>query len=63
MHRKKCEILQSVLLLENVKVGLSNLMVEAEGEVDAALKNILRLLWNATMDRKSMEFYMLSPTN
>jgi hypothetical protein len=52
-----------VLLLENVKVGLSNLRVEVEGEVDAALKNILRLLQNATMDRKSMEFYMLSPTN
>jgi len=52
-----------VLLLENVKVGLSNLRVEVEGEVDAALKNILRLSQNATMDRKSMEFYVLSPTN
>jgi len=52
-----------VLLLENVKVGLSNLRVDAEGEVDAALKNILRLSWNAMMDRKSLKFYVLSPTN
>jgi hypothetical protein len=52
-----------VLLLENVKVGLSNLRVDAEGEVDVALKNILRLLQNAMMDRKSMEFYVPSPTN
>jgi hypothetical protein len=52
-----------VLLLENMKVGLSDLRVDAEGEVDVALKNILRLSQNAMMDRKSMEFYMLSPPN
>jgi hypothetical protein len=45
-----------VLLLENTKVGLSNLRVDAEGEVDVALKNILRLLQNATMDGKLMDF-------
>jgi hypothetical protein len=60
---KKREISRSVLLLENTKVGLSNLRVDAEGEVDAALKNILRLSRNATMDRKSIKFYVLSPTN
>jgi hypothetical protein len=54
--KKKHEILRSALLLENVKVGFSNLRVDGEGEVDVALKNILRLPQNATMDRKSIEF-------
>jgi hypothetical protein len=56
VQEKKCKILQSVLLSENTKVGLSNSRVDAEGEVDVALKNILRLLWNAMIDGKSMDF-------
>jgi len=39
-----------VLLSENAKVGLSNLRVDAEGEIDVILENILRLSWNATME-------------
>jgi hypothetical protein len=31
-------------------VGLSNLRVDAEGEIDVILENILRLSWNATME-------------
>jgi hypothetical protein len=50
------KILQSALLPENAKVGLSNLRVDAEGEVDVALKNILRLSQNATIDGKLMNF-------
>jgi len=37
-------------------VGLSNSRVDAEGEIDVILENILRLLQNATMDRKSIDF-------
>jgi hypothetical protein len=44
-----------VLLSENTKVGLSNSRVDAEGEIDVILENILRLLQNATMDRKSID--------
>jgi hypothetical protein len=39
-----------------MKVGLSNSRVDAEEGVDVALKNILRLLQNAMIDRKSMDF-------
>jgi hypothetical protein len=46
----------TVLLPENAKVGLSNSRVDAEGEVDVALKNILRLSQNATIDGKLMNF-------
>jgi hypothetical protein len=44
------------LLSENVKVGLSILRVDDEEGVDMALKNILRLLWNAAIDGKSINF-------
>jgi hypothetical protein len=47
---------QSALLSENVKVGLSNLRVDAEGEIDVILKNILRLSQNVMIDGKSMDF-------
>jgi hypothetical protein len=36
--------------LKNAKVGLSNSRVDTEGEMDVLLKNILRLLQNATME-------------
>jgi hypothetical protein len=48
--------LQSALLSENTKVGLSNSRVDAEGEIDVIPKNILKLSQNVTMDRKSMDF-------
>jgi hypothetical protein len=50
------KISQSVLLSENAKVGLSNSRVDAEGEIDVILENILRLSQNAMMDRKSINF-------
>jgi hypothetical protein len=33
-----------------MKVGLSNLRVDTEGEIDVILENILRLLRNAMME-------------
>jgi len=53
---KSAKISQSALLSENTEVGLSNSRVDAEGEIDVILENILRLLWNAMMDRKSIDF-------
>jgi hypothetical protein len=44
------------LLSENTKAGFSNLRVDAEEGVDVALKNILKLPWNAMMDGKSINF-------
>jgi hypothetical protein len=45
-------------------VGLSNSRVDAEREVDVALKNILRLSQNATIDGKSIDFrYSVLLTN
>jgi hypothetical protein len=54
--RAKCNILRSALLSENAKVELSISRVDAEEGVDMALKNILRLLWNAMINGKSMDF-------
>jgi hypothetical protein len=45
------------------KRGLSNLRVDAEGEVDVLLENIRRLLQNATIESEVDGFVMLSPTN
>jgi hypothetical protein len=45
------------------KRGLSNSRVDAEGEVDMLLENILRLLRNATINSEVDGFVMLSPTN
>jgi hypothetical protein len=39
-----------VLLSENTKAGLPNSRVDTEGEMDVILKNILRLLQDATME-------------
>jgi hypothetical protein len=47
---KSTKISRSALLSENAKAGLSNLRVDTEGEMDVLLENILRLLWNATME-------------
>jgi hypothetical protein len=54
---KSAKISQSALLSENVKAGLSNLRVDIEGEVDVLLKNILKLLRNATMESEVDEFF------
>jgi len=51
------KILQSVLLSENMKAGLSNLRVDTEGEMDVLLENILRLLTECNdRNRKSIDF-------
>jgi hypothetical protein len=60
---KSAKISRSALLSENAKAGLSNSRVNTEGEVDVLLKNILRLLQNATMESEVDGFLMLSPTN
>jgi hypothetical protein len=44
------KISRSALLSENAKVGLSNLRVDTEEEMDVLFENILRLLQNATME-------------
>jgi hypothetical protein len=49
--------------LKNAEAGLSSLRVDTEGEMDALLENILRLLQNATMESEVDGFLMLSPPN
>jgi hypothetical protein len=41
---------------KNAKVGLSSSRVDAEGEMDTILENILRLLRNATMESEVNRF-------
>jgi hypothetical protein len=54
---KSAKISRSALFSENVKAGLSNSRVDAEGEVDVILENILRLLRNATMESEVDGFF------
>jgi hypothetical protein len=60
---KSAKISRSALLSENAKAGLSNSRIDTEGGVDVLLKNILRLLRNATVESLVDGFLMLSPTN
>jgi len=60
---KSAKVSRSALFSENAKAGLSNSRVDAEGEVDVLLENVLRLLRDATMESEVNGFLMLSPTN
>jgi len=54
---KSAKISRSTLLSENAKAGLSNSRIDTEGEVDVLLENILKLLWNATLESEVDGFF------